>query len=652
MSLVVLGTLIGVLFWKLESHDHTVNFRVGDAQIVLQDKLRMTLKKRGEITGEGLLGFNIPHDSPEICSHTDASLCLTWEGDRKLVINAQTERDVMCYDVTWEALACASQELKDCFNLTFAHWYGGFEDFHQYWPINTIQKDLSPYVTNESLLINDTFGSVQDRYFVSSSGVGIHVDWDVPLYLSLNADEDDSICLAAKYDAYPYFNLDHTLPVLNYTICQADNVLLLHKFMSEKFISKPSDIPDKRMFESPIWSTWALYKKNISQSKVLDLAGNINGHGFSHAQIEIDDQWTVGYGDMDFDKSKFPDASSMIRKLNTDGFRVTLWIHPFFNTESNSFRLLADKGYLVRSLDSSQPAVVSWWDGNLAGVLDVTNEDAVDWYINQTTYLRNTYSVSSFKLDAGEIKWLPNMYSTSKPMINPNEFSKLWAEIGLRVDPDIRHQEVRVGAGNQSLPVFVRMLDKESSWGHSNGLKSLIPAALTFGLLGYPFVLPDMIGGNAYTQETEADTFPDVELFVRWVQLNAFLPSMQFSITPWNYNSTIVEISHHFVQLHEQYSSLFIKLAENAVATGEPIIRPLWWIAPDDDTALTIETEFLVGDKLLVAPILEEGGRSRDIYLPGGRWSDILRNKELTGGQWYKNYPADLHELPYFIKLD
>ena len=611
----------------------------------------LTLTKGREVTTHGLLGFNIPHDSPEICMHSENNLCLTWEGDRKLVINAQTENDVTCYDVTWESLACVSQELKDCFNMSFAQWYGGFEDFHQYWPINLMHKNLAPYVTNESLTVNDTFGSVQERYFISSSGVGIHVDWNVPLYLSVNAEDDDMLCLVAKYEKYPYLNVDNVLPVLNYTVCQADNVLLLHRFMSEKFISKPTDIPDERLFKYPIWSTWALYKKNITQSKVLDFAHGITSHAFGHAQLEIDDQWAAEYGDMTFDQTKFPDASAMVRKLNADGFRVTLWIHPFFNIESTSFKDLVEKGYLVKSFESSEPALVSWWSGKLAGILDVTNEEAASWFVNQTTSLRNAHNVSSFKMDAGETKWLPKMYSTSSESLsNPNEFSKLWAEIGYRVDTDVRSQEVRVGSGSQSLPVFVRMLDKESSWSHSNGLKSLIPAALTFGLLGYPFVLPDMIGGNAYTQGTEDNAFPDAELFVRWIQVNAFLPSMQFSIPPWKYNKTIVDIASRYVQLHEKYSSMFIELAKNAVATGDPIVRPLWWIAPDDPTALTTETEYLVGNTLLVAPVLEMGARSRDVYLPKGQWTDVLRSRTLRGG-WHRDYKAELHELPYFVKI-
>jgi alpha-glucosidase (family GH31 glycosyl hydrolase) len=72
------------------------------------------------------------------------------------------------------------------------------------------------------------------------------------------------------------------------------------------------------------------------------------------------------------------------------------------------------------------------------------------------------------------------------------------------------------------------MLDKDSSWDYTNGLKSMIPSLLLFSVLGYPFALPDMIGGNAY------GTWPSKELYLRWLGANIFMPSVQFSIVPWD----------------------------------------------------------------------------------------------------------------------
>ena len=66
-----------------------------------------------------------------------------------------------------------------------------------------------------------------------------------------------------------------------------------------------------------------------------------------YSQLEIDDNWTPYYGDLDFDRDKFPDPRAMVSQLNSLGFRVTVWLHPFLNLDSSAARHAATKGYLV-----------------------------------------------------------------------------------------------------------------------------------------------------------------------------------------------------------------------------------------------------------------------------------------------------------------
>ena len=100
------------------------------------------------------------------------------------------------------------------------------------------------------------------------------------------------------------------------------------------------------------------------------------------------------------------------------------------------------------------------------------------------------------------------------------------------------------------------------------------------------------------------------------------MPAMQFSIVPWQYDGEVINITQKFVKLHEEYSDLIIDLANEAVQTGAPIIRPLWWISPLDEESQITDSEFLLGNNTLVAPILEQNARSRNIYLPAGKWKD------------------------------
>lgn len=134
-------------------------------------------------------------------------------------------------------------------------------------------------------------------------------------------------------------------------------------------------------------------------------------------------------------------------------------------------------------------ALTEWWNG-IGGILDATNPNALKWFIENAKNFSYEHNLDSFKFDAGETNYLPNDFSL-KNAPYPNKFSELYcaacAELGEMI-------EVRTGSRSQRLPVFVRIMDKDSRWGYDNGLKTLIPCALTFSILGYPFILPDMIG--------------------------------------------------------------------------------------------------------------------------------------------------------------
>ncbi|VDI22641.1 Hypothetical predicted protein [Mytilus galloprovincialis] len=647
LSLILLSAIVGIIAWQVgrnnnEEPEIEDEYVVGNLHL---EKYTWNFKIKNSDTDVRLSGQLSNTGSTKIvaedCGSSDNVLCLDWIGTKDLLISYNKYVSAECYDIYWRTHSCSDQILLDCFDLDNAHWYGGYEDWNQFWPLEQTTMNLSAFVANDSYA--KRIGGVQERYFINSQGIGINISSNVPLYIRINQTSDKQICLMAKYEKYPYTNIKGGYPHLSYTICVADNVRKIHEFMSASF-SKPSDIPDRKLFKYPIWSTWAQYHKDINQTTVIEFASNILKYNFSHSQVEIDDDWTPKYGDMVFNVKKFPNATEMVKQLNAMGFRVTIWVHPFFNIDSLPFQEAASQFFLVRQYDSQVPALVSWWDGNAAGILDVSNKDAVQWFIEKLQFLQKTYNISSFKFDAGETNWLPNIFETAYD--SPNFYPTKWAELAYASDTEVRHQEVRVGVSTQHLPVFVRMLDKNSNWENKNGLKTLINTALTFGLLGYPFVLPDMIGGNAYEGNK-----PDRELFIRWLEATALLPAMQFSIVPWQYDDEVVNISRKFVQLHEEYSDLIIKLAEESVRTGAPIIRPLWWISPLDKECQRIDTEFLLGNNTLVAPVLEQGAISRDIYLPLGRWRASIDGRVINGPEYLRNYSVKLDELPIFTRL-
>ncbi len=155
-----------------------------------------------------------------------------------------------------------------------------------------------------------------------------------------------------------------------------------------------------------------------------------------------------------------------------------------------------------------------------------------------------------------------------------------------------------------------------------------------------------MIGGNGYGGD-----LPDAELFVRWMQANTFLPAIQFSYVPWQYSDpNITEVSRNLVALHEKYFDKFYDLAAESVKSGAPIIRPLWWIDENNEEAFTCDDEFLVGNDLLVAPVLEQGARNRTIFFPPGKWkSQMIGNTNIYEGPISVVVDVDLYELAWFI---
>ncbi|KAL8591447.1 hypothetical protein ACOMHN_026637 [Nucella lapillus] len=312
----------------------------------------MTIRsKTGETTNVASVGMNLSESSQaKPCHTTDGNICFEWQGDRTLHISRDQSRvinsDVDCYDVTWTALNCVTQVLQDCYSLGEAYWYGGIEDYNQFWPLISIHQNMASYVTGDAW--NKQYGDVLESLFVSSNGFGIYIYPEVPLHLSFNQSGNGLLCLAAKYNRYPYFNYDISSPVLRYQVCQGSDVRDLHSHMTSLHVPKPRDIPAEYLFRGAIWSTWAMYKGPVNQSLVLEFARKIVSSGLPYSQLEIDDDWTPKYGDLDFNRDKFPDAKGMITQLSDMGFRVLVWIHPFMNLDSDAADYAIRNGYVVK----------------------------------------------------------------------------------------------------------------------------------------------------------------------------------------------------------------------------------------------------------------------------------------------------------------
>ncbi|XP_020797007.1 myogenesis-regulating glycosidase-like [Boleophthalmus pectinirostris] len=584
------------------------------------------------------------------CSKEKNILRCTHSNSGKLNFFIQTIRPkdtVTCYRVRWEELEDKTL-VEHAMSCNASHWYGGAELATQHWPIK-IQGEVEPrpFITSDVYSNRDSFGGILERYWLSSNATAIKINDSVPFHLGWS-EQDRTLRFQAQYLKSPFRPEEgqQAVPELSYRVCVGSDVTSIHKIMVRRYFPKPIKVPSPELFRHPVWSTWAIHKSAISQEKLLQFASDISKHGFASSHLELDDRYTVDYGEFDFDPQKFPNATGMFDKLRADGFKVSLWTHPFINYDSINFGTAVEKGLFVREPGGELPALVRWWNG-IGGILDFTNPETREWYSSHLHTLKNRYDITSFKFDAGETSYLPRQFSTLVPLSDPSTFTRRYSEMAL---PFNERAELRVGYQSQNISCFFRIIDRDSVWGYELGLKSIIPTVLTISILGYQFVLPDMIGGNAYPNRTAGvGGLPDRELYIRWLELSAFMPAMQFSIPPWAYDKSVVEIAHKFTNLHKELvAPRVLELAGEVLDTGDPIIRPLWWIANDDEAAYKIDSQFLIGDDLMVAPVLEPGKQERDIYLPAGSWRSYKGELFDKGPIYLTDYPVDLDEVAYF----
>ncbi|XP_047121975.1 myogenesis-regulating glycosidase-like [Schistocerca piceifrons] len=527
--------------------------------------------------------------------------------------------------------------ISSCLYHLDSQVYGGHETINPKWPMESKEYDHMPYVTVKT----DHIG-IAVRYWLFSDGRLVHIPSYVPLFISQNTNDSvNSLCfIAENKDPYPLERADN---VMEWDVCSFDDAREAHEYAVGKYLAKPTAIPDERMATHPIWSTWVRYKKDVNDEKVRQLAAEILANGFNNSHIQVDDNWETCYGSLTFDTNKFPDVRALTDDLRQMGFRSTLWIHPFVSEDCEPYHSEAlSKGYFATNTEGSTRT--EWWRG-YGGVIDFTNSKAASWWINRVWALRNETGLDSFKFDAGETSWLPQLPAITPLEVNPVRFTDDYVQTVSQFGPMI---EVRASVESQHLPHFFRMIDKDSSWSAQNGLKTLIPTLLQMNIVGHPFVLPDMVGGNGY----KGDVL-DKQLFIRWLQVNVFMPTIQLSSVPWDYDNETVEIFRNMTALHTMHAPRIVEAMERAVKDGTPVNPPIWWLDPTDSTALTIDSEFLLGKDLLAAPIVQHDTYERDVYLPKGSWLDEVdpEHPTIEGPTWLRDYPAPLNTLPHFTRV-
>ncbi|MDE5748331.1 MAG: glycoside hydrolase family 31 protein [Acetatifactor sp.] len=186
--------------------------------------------------------------------------------------------------------------------------------------------------------------------------------------------------------------------------------------------------------------------------------------------------------------------------------------------------------------------------------------------------------------------------------------------------------------------------DNHSIWAH---LQMAIPQLCNLGLSGMSFAGTDVGGFGSDTTG---------ELLARWVQVGCFSPLFRNHSAmgtrqqePWQFGEEILNIYRKYVKLRYHWIPYFYDLFRETERTGAPVMRPLVFHYEGDETARTCNDEFLLGDRILVAPVVCQGMTKRMVYLPEGSWYDYWTDEKFTGPVWIVR-DAPLEVCPIYVK--
>ncbi len=373
--------------------------------------------------------------------------------------------------------------------------------------------------------------------------------------------------------------------------------------------------------------------------------------------IHFDIDYMERYKVFTWDNERFTDARAMIADFKAQGIKAVTIIDPGVKVEKdyNMYEEGIQNGYYAKAPDGSV-YVNAVWPGD-AVYPDFGNPEVRDWWGEHLDFYTNL-GVSGIWNDMNE----PASFNGPLPndvIFTDEDRPSTHAEIhnvyghnmakatyeGLKKLTGKRPFVITRACYSGSQKYTTAWTgDNQSIWTH---LRMAIPQQCNLGLSGMAFVGTD-IGGFG------ADTTP--ELMARWIQVGCFSPLFRshcakgnMNQEPWLFGNEVLNIYRKYVELRYSLLPYFYDLCHECEQTGLPIIRPLVLHYEKDENVKNLNDEFLVGEQLLVAPVVEQGATKRMVYLPEGTWYDYWTHKEYQGAQYYL-IDAPLDTCPIFIK--
>ncbi|KAL4005992.1 hypothetical protein ACER0C_005705 [Sarotherodon galilaeus] len=631
---ILRGTFSG-LIWERKTHSLLI-------QTLTEDKTYVEI----DVGNVGNPDIEIPFVR-NLCWLNKTEFCYTWDSVAEVKISLEVNEDTEteCYSMTWAPVHC-HVELKDCFSMANISWYGGASVRGQTWPINDQNATMQPFIVSDLKDNPSGFGSALERYFLGSSGVTVLVSPDIPLQLGL--DSRQQFCLQSLPSM-------ERLP-LQYTVCVAHNVKAAHQEAVQQLSEHSRELPNMKALRLPFWKLLANVDSGPKVEREMRTFSNrLKRHQLGEGVINLNEHSTTLLSDMDHDYLNSR-KRGMSKRLTRDLplvklLNISITMSPFLGVDTTQFHTSLNDGteaYWL-SLPSAPQGqlipVMSQWRGKFCVKLNITNPGAVSWFLDRVGALQAHLGMEYIMLEGGEGNLFEEQALRPPQALGGDKYISLLADLATRIgDSTI----MTAGTRSSHKPLFVRMTPLQSDWSPM-GLKAIIPNLLHHTLLGYNFLIPDAVGGSL-----SGDLVTDEELFIRWLEIAAFLPVMSFHTPPWIFGEgQVLNLTRNYLTRHQRdVAPLIEKYAEEWQVTGNPIYRPMWWLNPTDSVTFTINDQFLIGDEVLVAPVVEKGAVQRDIYLPDGgfQWQDNQNARVFDGGTFLHDYPVPLTEVAVFLR--
>lgn len=339
-------------------------------------------------------------------------------------------------------------------------------------------------------------------------------------------------------------------------------------------------------------------------------------------------------GNLDWDKETFPEPEKMMADLKAKGIKTVLITEPFILTTSQKWQETVDKKALA-TFKNGTPAVWDFYFGN-TGIVDVFKPEGKEWFWAIYKRLINQ-GMGGIWGDLGEPEVFPSKVMTAAGKADEvhNIYGHRWAQlIAEGYQNDFPNQRpfilMRAGySGSQRFGMIPWSGDVNRTWG---GLQSQMEIALQMGMQGLGYMHSDL-GGFA------GDYF-DNELYLRWLQYGVFNPIFR----PHAQDDVASEVARKdivtkakakkSVELRYQLLPYNYTLAYENSTTGLPLMRPLFFEEPQNESLQTVADTYLWGKDFLIKPIVNPGVTQTEVYFPKtANWFDFYTHKKFTGGK-------------------